>query len=435
MRMLYERIVDIRGVIATFYSKEARLGELVRIHKGNGTTSCGVVTRIEGQKVTIQIYKNTLGLSIYDKVELLHKRLDFTFSTSLLGRVLNAFGEPLDGKAPLVGHRMEINTKTFNPMHRSMACRFLELKLPVIDMFNCLVESQKIPVFATQGSAYHELMMRIANSASADVIVIGLMKVRYDDFCRYMENAERSGSKDKTVIIAHLATDPSVECMAVPDIALSISEKFAASGLRVLTILTDMTAFADALKELCIMMDLVPSNRGYPGSLYTELAQRYEKATSIEGTGSVTILTTTTMPGDDVTHPIPDNTGYITEGQFYLEPQGIDIFRSLSRLKQNVIGKTTRSDHGDVANTLVRLYADAKKAEDRQSMGFRLSRFDEKLLRFALLLEKRILSLDVTLSLNDALDESWKILAECFDPSEVGMKMANVEKYWGTVSD
>lgn len=430
MRILYGKIVDIRGVIATFYSTEARLGELACIHKKDGSKALALVTRIEGEKVTLQIYKNTLGLSIHDSVELLHTRLNFEFSNRLLGRVINAFGEPLDKGPPVLGQPTEVNTKTFNPMNRSMASRFMELKLPSIDVFNCLVESQKIPIFATQGSLHHELMMRIANHASADVIVIGLMKVRYDDFCAYMENAERSGAKDRTVVVAHLATDPAVECMAIPDVTLSIAEKFAIGGARVLVLLTDMTAFADAFKELAIMMDLVPSNRGYPSALYTELAQRYEKATSIEGAGSLTILTTTTMPGDDVTHPIPDNTGYITEGQFYLNGDSIDLFQSLSRLKQNVIGKTTRSDHGDVANTIVRLYADAKKASDRMSMGFRLSLFDKKLLQFAEELEKRILSLQVSLSLNDALDECWSILSECFEPSEVGMKMSNVEKYW-----
>ena len=179
-------------------------------------------------------------------------------------------------------------------------------------------------------------------------------------------------------MFVHKATDPAVECLLVPDMALACAEKFAINDLNVLVLLTDMTAFADAIKEIAITMDQVPSNRGYPGSLYSDLASRYEKAVMIEGSGSITIVAVTTMPGDDVTHPIPDNTGYITEGQFYLHGGRIDPFGSLSRLKQLVIGKVTREDHGDLANAMIRLYSESKKARERQSMGFRLSRWDEK---------------------------------------------------------
>src|SRR4029077_18485097 len=159
-------------------------------------------------------------------------------------------------------------------------------------------------------------------------------------------------------------------------------------------------------------MDQVPSNRGYPGSLYSDLASRYEKAVSIEGSGSITIIGVTTMPGDDVTHPVPDNTGYITEGQFYLHEGRIDPFGSLSRLKQQVIGKVTREDHGDLANAQIRIYADAKKARERESMGFKLSRWDEKLLHFGNLFEERMMDLEVNLTLEAALDLGWKMLAE-----------------------
>ena len=185
---------------------------------------------------------------------------------------------------------------------------------------------------------------------------------------------------NKTVMFIHRATDPAVECLLVPDMALACAEKFATDGKNVLVLLTDMTAFADAIKEIAITMDQVPSNRGYPGSLYSDLASRYEKAVSIEGSGSITIIGVTTMPGDDVTHPVPDNTGYITEGQFYLHQGRIDPFGSLSGLKQLVIGKVTREDHGDLANAMIRLYAESKKARERQAMGFKFSRWDEKLL-------------------------------------------------------
>src|SRR6185295_2546219 len=185
----------------------------------------------------------------------------------------------------------------------------------------------------------------------------------FDDTLAFIENAESAGSIEKTVMFIHQATDPPVECLLVPDMALACAERF-----------------ADALKEIMVTMEEVPANRGYPGSLYSDLAARYEKAVDIDGSGSITIISVTTMPGGDVTHPIPDNTGYITEGQFYLHDGAIDPFGSLSRLKQQVIGKVTREDHGDVANAQIRLYAEGKKARERQSMGFKLSRWDEKLI-------------------------------------------------------
>jgi V/A-type H+-transporting ATPase subunit B len=212
--------------------------------------------------------------------------------------------------------------------------------------------------------------------------------------------------------------------------ALACAEKFAAQDKDVLVLLTDMTAFADAIKEIAITMDQVPSNRGYPGSLYSDLAFRYEKAVDIESSGSITIISVTTMPGNDVTHPVPDNTGYITEGQFYLIEGRINPFGSLSRLKQQVIGKVTREDHGDLANTLIRLYADSLKAKERRSMGFKLSQWDEKLLAFAHLFEEKMTNLKVNMPLEEALDMGWSILFEIFGPDEVGIKHSLIEKYW-----
>jgi V/A-type H+-transporting ATPase subunit B len=232
------------------------------------------------------------------------------------------------------------------------------------------------------------------------------------------------------VMFIHLATDPAVECLLVPDLALACAERFAVEDKNVLVLLTDMTAFADAIKEIAITMDQIPSNRGYPGSLYSDLAARYEKAVDIDGSGSITIISVTTMPGGDVTHPIPDNTGYITEGQFYLHEGSIDPFGSLSRLKQQVIGKVTREDHGDVANAQIRLYAEGKKARERQAMGFKLSRWNEKLLHFANLFESRMMNLEVNLLLEDALDYGWQTLSECFEPQETGIKQTLIDKYW-----
>jgi V/A-type H+-transporting ATPase subunit B len=235
---------------------------------------------------------------------------------------------------------------------------------------------------------------------------------------------------DKTVMFVHRAIDPPVECVLVPDMALACAEKFALQEKNVLVLLTDMTAFADSLKEIAITMDQVPSNRGYPGSLYSDLASRYEKAVDIDGSGAITIIGVTTMPGGDVTHPVPDNTGYITEGQYYLHGGRIDPFGSLSRLKQLVIGEVTREDHGDVANAMIRLYAESKKAAERQSMGFKLSKWDEKLIVYSSLFEARMMDLEVNLPLEEALNVGWQTLAECFEPGEVGIKESMVDKYW-----
>ncbi len=194
--------------------------------------------------------------------------------------------------------------------------------------------------------------------------------------------------------------------------------------------MTDMTAYADALKEIGIAMERVPSNRGYMGDLYSQLALRYERACSFQGAGSVTILTVTTMPGDDLTHPVPDNTGYITEGQFYLHDGVLDPFGSLSRLKQQVIGKVTREDHGQIMNTMIRFYSEGKEAETKQAMAFDLSPFNQKTLKFKDLFVERFMDINAKMGLNDALDLCWQTLAECFEPEELLMKQHLVDKYF-----
>jgi V/A-type H+-transporting ATPase subunit B len=358
--------------------------------------------------------------------------MEATYGEDILGRRFNGAGEPIDMGPMVSGEKIGIGAPSFNPVKRIVPRDLVRTNIPMIDVFNCLVKSQKIPIFSIAGEPYNALLMRIANQTNADIVIIGGMGLRFDDYQAFIDNAEKSGSLEKTVMFIHKATDPAVECLLVPDMALACAEKFAVQNKNVLVLLTDMTAFADSLKEISITMDQVPSNRGYPGSLYSDLASRYEKAVDIDGSGSITIISVTTMPGGDVTHPIPDNTGYITEGQFYLHGGRIDPFGSLSRLKQQVIGKVTREDHGDLANTQIRLYADSKKAKERQSMGFRLSKWDEKLLRYGGLFEDRMMNLEVNYTLEEALDLGWKTLSECFDRHEVGMKQSLVDKYWQT---
>lgn len=430
MRKVYDRIIDMRGNLITVAAENVSLGEIAKVHKKNGLTTYASVLRIDEDLVTLQVFESTRGISTGDKVTFLSKQMTATFTSDLLGRRLSGAGEPIDNGPEILGTPVEIASPSFNPTKRIIPRDLVRTNIPMIDVFNCLVKSQKIPIFSIAGEPYNPLLMRIANQTDADVVIIGGMGLRFDDYQAFIDNAENSGSMEKTVMFIHQATDPLVECLLVPDMALAVAENFATSGKNVLVLLTDMTAFADAIKEISITMDQIPSNRGYPGSLYSDLASRYEKAVDIENSGSITLLTVTTMPGGDVTHPIPDNTGYITEGQFYLHDGSIDPFGSLSRLKQQVIGKVTREDHGDVANTMIRLYADSKKARERQAMGFKLSRWDEKLLRFSILFEQRMMNLAVNISLEEALNLCWQTLSECFTLSEVAMKKSLADKYW-----
>ena len=420
----------MRGNLISVVAEGIALGEVARIQKGNGTSTYASVLRFDDDLVTLQVFENTRGISTGDHVTFLNRQIQAVFSESLLGRRFNGAGVPIDDGPEVVGDAVDIGQPSFNPTRRIVPRELVRTNIPMIDVFNCLVKSQKIPIFSVAGEPYNQLLMRIANQTDVDVVIIAGMGLRFDDYSAFIDNAERAGSIEKTVMFIHRATDPAVECLLVPDMALAVAEKFALEGKDVLVLMTDMTAFADAIKEIAITMDQIPSNRGYPGSLYSDLASRYEKAVDIDGSGSITILSVTTMPGGDVTHPIPDNTGYITEGQFYLHGGSIDPFGSLSRLKQQVIGKVTREDHGDLANTMIRLYADSKKARERQSMGFRLSRWDEKLLRYSFLFEEKMMNLEVNLALEDALDLGWLILAECFELEEIGVKKQISDKYW-----
>jgi V/A-type H+/Na+-transporting ATPase subunit B len=430
MRKVYDRILDMRGNLITVAAKGVGLGELAIIHKKNGDTTYASVLSFDEDLATLQVFENTRGISTGDNVTFLKHQMQVTYGDSLLGRCLDGKGKPIDNGPDVLGEKIDIGMPSFNPTKRIIPREMVKTNIPMIDVFNCLVKSQKIPIFSVAGEPFNPLLMRIANQTDADIVIIGGMGLRFDDYQAFIENAETSGSLDKTVMFVHQATDPAVECLLVPDMALACAEHFAIAGKNVIVLLTDMTAFADSIKEIAITMDQIPSNRGYPGSLYSDLAARYEKAVDIDGSGSITIVSVTTMPGGDVTHPIPDNTGYITEGQFYLHDKHIDPFGSLSRLKQQVIGKVTREDHGDLANTMIRLYADSKRARERQSMGFKLTKWDEKLLQYSHMFEDQMMNLSVNITLDEALDLGWRILATCFDMQELSMKKQLVEKYW-----
>jgi V/A-type H+-transporting ATPase subunit B len=419
MKLIYNKIEKLRGNLITVRAKDVALGELAEVTLKDGRSVYASVLRIEGEEVTLQVFQSCRGIATDDEVCFLKRPMEVISGDSLLGRRLSGSGSVIDGGPNLVGSSVAIGTTSFNPVCRTVPREMVATNIPMIDMFNCLVKSQKIPVFSLPGEPYNALLMRIAG-----------MGLTFNDYQAFIDNANDSGSLHKTVMFIHRATDPVVECLLVPDMALACAERFAIEGRHVLVLLTDMTAYADALKEISITMDQIPSNRGYPGSLYSDLAARYEKAVMIEGGGSITIVAATTMPGDDVTHPVPDNTGYITEGQLYLKNGKIYPFGSLSRLKQLVIGKATREDHGDLANAMIRLYAESKKAYERQSMGFKLSRWDEQLLRYAQLFEEHMMDLEVNCPIEDALQLGWSLLEQCFEPSQVGIKEVFVNRYW-----
>jgi V/A-type H+-transporting ATPase subunit B len=355
-----------------------------------------------------------------------------TYSANILGRVFRGDGELLDTGPDLSDEpRIATGGPSVNPARRVLASKMIRTDVPMIDIFNSLVESQKIPIFSVAGEPYNQLLARIGIQADADIIVFGGLGLIFDDYYYFRRAFEDAGIFPRTVMFVNLSADPVVERLLVPDMALAVAEKFALEeGKRVLVLLTDMTAYADAMKEVGIAMESVPSNRGYMGDLYSQMARRYEKAADYREGGSLTILTVTTMPGGDVTHPVPDNTGYITEGQFYLHDGVLDPFGSLSRLKQHVIGKVTREDHGQVMNTMIRFYSGARDAQQKQAMAFDLSDFDHKLLRFGELFRERFMDIDVSLPLDDALDLCWQTMAECFEPEELLMKQQLIDRYY-----
>ena len=324
---------------------------------------------------------------------------------------------------------IQIAGPSVNPAKRIIPRRMVRTNIPMIDVFNSLVISQKLPIFSVSGEPYNELLARIALQAEVDMIILGGIGLKYDQYMFFKNTIEEGGALSRSIFFIHTASDPIVEGLMVPDLSLAVAERFALKGRDVLVLLTDMTNFADALKEIAITMEQVPSNRGYPGDLYSQLAARYEKAVDFEGAGSVTILAVTTMPGDDVTHPVPDNTGYITEGQFYLRNGRIEPFGSLSRLKQQV-NKSTREDHRAIMDGMIQLYAQFKETEEKRSMGFRMSDWDRKLLKYGERFENDLMDLKVNIPLESALNLGWQILADCFEPQETGMKSELVQKFW-----
>lgn len=428
MQKVYTNIVQIAGDVITVEAEGVGYLDIAEITTRRGVSLAQVI-RIDSKKIFLQVFAGSRGISTGDRVRFLGHPMRVTTGDNLLGRIFNGSGLPLDHGPDLSENMVDIGGPPVNPVKRIIPNKMIRTGIPMIDVFNSLVESQKLPIFSIAGEPYNELLSRIAIQAEIDIIILGGMGLKYDDYLFFKETLNKHGALSRSIFFMHTAADPVVECLLVPDIALAVAEDFALKGKRVLVLLSDMTNFADALKEISITMEQVPSNRGYPGDLYSQLASRYEKAVDFQGAGSITILAVTTMPGDDVTHPVPDNTGYITEGQLYLKGAVIEPFGSLSRLKQQVNGKT-RSDHRTIMDMMIQLFASYRQTIEKQSMGFQMSAWDNKLLKYGELFEKNMMSLKVNIPLEKALDLGWQILADSFSPEETGIKRSIIEQYW-----
>jgi V/A-type H+-transporting ATPase subunit B len=425
-------VLEIIGDVIRVRATGVALGDLAVVENPGGEVSNASVVELDRDIASLQVFAGGKGISTDARVRFLGHPQQVTFSNHILGRIFRGSGEAIDGKPPLdAEERISVAGPTVNPMMRVMPSKMIETEVPMIDLFNSLVESQKIPIFSVAGEPYNALLARIGFQADADIVVFAGLGLIFDDFHFFKTAFEENGVSHRTVMYVNLASDPIIERLLVPDMAVAVAERFAMEhSKRVLVLMTDMTAYADAMKEIGVSQARIPATRGYLGDLYTQLARRYEKACDFKGAGSVTILTVTTMPGNDVTHPVPDNTGYITEGQLYLHDGAIDPFGSLSRLKQHVVGKVTREDHAQIMNTMVRFYAGAREAEQKQAMAFELSDFDMKLLKFGGLFRRRFMDVNVSLPLLEALDSSWHTLAECFEPHELLMKQDLVDRYF-----
>ena len=395
------------------------------------------VVRIMDQEVTLQVFGGTEGIPTDAEVIFLGKAPSLQVGDQLVGRFFNAYGEPIDGGPAVSGKEVEIGGPSVNPVRREQPSELIATGIAGIDLNNTLVTGQKIPFFADPDQPFNEVMAMVALRAKSDKIILGGMGMTNDDYLFFKNTFSNAGALDRIVSFINTTEDPSVERLLIPDMALAAAEYFSVEKKeKVLVLLTDMTNYADALAIVSNRMDQIPSKDSMPGSLYSDLAKIYEKAVQFPDGGSITIIAVTTLSGGDITHAVPDNTGYVTEGQLYLRRDSsvgkviIDPFRSLSRLKQLVIGKKTREDHPQVMNAAVRLFSDAAGAQTKMENGFDLTDYDERTLRFAADYSRELLAIDVNIDTEQMLDTAWHLFGRYFRPAEVNIKQSLVDKYW-----
>ncbi len=395
------------------------------------------VVKTKGDLVTMQVFAGTEGIPTNAEVSFMGNPPVLKVSDQLSGRFFNAYGKPVDGGPEVDGEVREIGGPSVNPYKRKQPSELIPTGIAGIDLNNTLVSGQKIPFFADPDQPYNKVMADVALRADVDKIILGGMGLSNDDYLFYRHTFENAGALEKIVCFVNTTEEPPVERLLIPDMALCAAEYFAADkNEKVLVLLTDMTLYADALSIVSNRMDQIPSKDSMPGSLYSDLAKIYEKAVQFPEGGSITIIAVTTLNDGDITHAIPDNTGYITEGQLFLRADTdtgtviVDPFRSLSRLKQLVQGKKTREDHSQVMNAGVRLFADAQNAKTKLENGFDLSDYDNRCLDYAKEYAVRLLSIDVNIDIDTMLDTAWELFGKHFTKAETGIKQALTDKYW-----
>ncbi len=395
------------------------------------------VVKLIDDVVTLQVFQGTEGIATDAEVVFLGKSPTIKLSDELAGRFFNAYGNSIDGGVEIMGEEREIGGPSVNPVRRKQPSELIATGIAGIDLNNSLVTGQKIPFFADPDQPYNQVMAMVALRAKADKIILGGIGLSNDDYIFYKNVFENAGALDRIIGFINTTEDPPVERLLIPDMALTTAEYFAVEQKqKVLVLLTDLTLYCDALSIVSNRMDQIPSKDSMPGSLYSDLARLYEKAVQFPDGGSITIIAVTTLSGGDITHAIPDNTGYITEGQLFLRKDSdigkviVDPFRSLSRLKQLVIGKKTREDHPQVMNAAVRLYADAANAKTKLENGFDLSDYDERTLKFAKEYSEKLLAIDVNVDVDSMLDIAYELFSTYFNKTEVALKKEFMDTYW-----
>lgn len=429
---VYTKIIQINKATCTLKATGVGNDELALV---NGKLA--QVVKIMDDNVTLQVFSGTEGIPTDTEIVFLGKAPSLKVSEQLAGRFFNSFGDPIDGGPEVEGEEREIGGPSVNPVRRKQPSELIATGIAGIDLNNTLVSGQKIPFFADPDQPYNQVMANVALRAQTDKIILGGMGLTNDDYLYFKNVFNNAGVLDRIVSFVNTTENPPVERLLIPDMALTAAEYFAVDkNEKVLVLLTDMTSYADALAIVSNRMDQIPSKDSMPGSLYSDLAKIYEKAVQFPAGGSITIIAVTTLSGGDITHSIPDNTGYITEGQLFLRRDSdvgkviVDPFRSLSRLKQLVIGTKTREDHPQVMNASVRLFADAANAKTKLENGFDLTDYDERALAFAKDYSTQLLAIDVNIDTTKMLDVAWSLLGLHFKPAEVNIKQELVNKYW-----
>ncbi|MGY3778982.1 V-type ATP synthase subunit B [Isobaculum melis] len=431
----YRTITEVVGPLMAVEQVEGvKYDELVEIQMQNGEIRRGQVLEVNGDKAMVQIFEGSSGINMRDsKVRFLGRPLTLNVSEDMVGRVFDGMGRPKDGGPEIIAEkRLDINGEAINPVARDYPDEFIQTGISAIDHLNTLVRGQKLPVFSGSGLPHKELAAQIARQASVlntddqFAVVFAAIGITFEEAEYFMEDFKKTGAIDRSVMFVNLANDPAIERIATPKMALTAAEYLAyEKGMHVLVIMTDMTNYCEALREISAARKEVPGRRGYPGYLYTNLATLYERAGRLRGKkGSVTQIPILTMPEDDKTHPIPDLTGYITEGQIILSRElnksgilpPIDVLPSLSRLKDKGTGEgKTRIDHAPTMNQLFAAYAQGKQAKELAVIlgESALSKTDKSYAEFADRFEKEYINqgFHTNRSITETLDLGWELLS------------------------